>query len=1449
MPRNTITLNTYPLPILQAPDPWGGNRPSEIVGTGWTQAQAYANVAFNTAQAYISNLSDIAAAAADLPTIAAEIDPVASAITAFAMPTAPARPGGLDITIPDAPTLPTIAAISAIDPGDAPVFDGVLPAVNLDVAAPTALDLTLPAAPDLRDTVLPDAPVIASLAAVAPVDLPDSPAFVAQRPDVNLDIAPPSAFDATLPVPPSINDLTLPDVPEQAIVGSVGALTISDAPAFSATPPTIDLSPTPPSGLSPVLPSAPSINEVVLPPAPTAPVVGSVTMPVIGDVPTLTVAAPTLNFDMTAPAGLNVTLPDVPSINAPVVPSAPSGPVVGSVSGLTVGTAPDFTAAPPELDFDIAAPDSLQVTLPTAPVVRDVTIPDAPLIGDLATVEPLDAGVAPEFTATPPALDLDIARPAALSATVPTAPALDPVVIPGDPTITLPDVPNLRDLVIPTEPDLALPEFTAQLADAPVAPDVSFAWVETPYASDLLAQLRAKLQEWVGGASTGLEAVVEEAIWNRMRDREQRSAAQGVSDVVRQFAVRGFSRPPGAVAVALQRAMQVLNDNTVTASREIAVQQAQLEQTNRQFAFNTALSVESTLIGYTSQIAGRALDAAKFAAQIGIEIFQAEVSGYQAEIQAFAARAEVFRAVLQAELSKLDIFRAQIEAQKLIGDINQQQVALYTARVGAAEALIDLFRSRIQAAQANAEVQRTRIQAYATEVQAYGEQVRAKAAEYDAYATQIRAEVSKAETFKVEADAFASRVQGFTAVLNARTAEKQSETDIKQRLPVEIFKARTEGFRNMLQGLQTQAETDRTRVQAYSAEVSAQGELTRARALDVDVFRARIDAEKSKAETFRLQAEAYGRQVDGYRALTDAMVAQKNVEIKLATEVPIELNKADIAIYDASLRGLQAQTETDRTRVQAYSAQVSAIGELTRARGVDTDIYRAAVDAEKAKADIYRIRVDAYGREVDAYKAVADALIAVKTLEIKVATEVPIEISKADIAVYEATIRGLQIKTETDRTLVQAYGAQIQALGELTRARAVDTDIYKATVEAERAKADTYRIEVDAYGKQVDAYKALTDAAIAQKNIEVKLATEVPIEVSKARVAVYDAVVRATQTLSDVQRMRIQGYQAEVDAYGKAIQAKGLENDIYRTRIEAEKSKTDIYRIDTEAYKAQVDAFDALVRALVAAKNSEIDVTQKVPLERLRAEIEAFRASLQGVETTVRADGLQIDRYRAQLDGVGRQIEAQRNEVEVYKATLDGEKIKTDVYRAQADAFQATVGAFRAKVDALVAVSNQQIEVGAKLPVELYRAQALGYESVVRAESARLKALTDTYETDGRVFEAQTRAESARVGAEADVFKADTDRVSKIGELRLRAAEVNLQRAQQQVALLIEAVKAGAQMSAQLASSALSVINLSGGLSASESYSTSTSTSNTTSTSDSRSDSYSESKIQPDWEG
>lgn len=555
-------------------------------------------------------------------------------------------------------------------------------------------------------------------------------------------------------------------------------------------------------------------------------------------------------------------------------------------------------AAIPNVTADLAAPTTVltPITLPASPDRPDglaMNLPALPTEPTLDTVAPLNAGTAPEFTATPADVNLSIAAPVPFSQDLPVDPALNTVTLPDAVTLDIPAAPDLVGINLPGVPTLNLPTFNATVPDAPLAPDVgAFSFAESTYTSDLLTSLRSILQTWVEGAATGIAPSVENAIWLRARERENAASNRKLREIRRDFARRGFSKPQGAELVALSDALQEIQHRDAELSREVAIKQAELEQSNRRFAFEQAWQVESGLISYTNQIAQRAFEAAKFALSIAIEVYQARVAQFDAEVKAFGVRAEAFRAELQAELARLDVFRAEIEGQKLVGEINQQQVEIYRARLEGVKARIDVYRTEVEAANVMAAVNRTIIEAYAAKVGAYEALVKAKASEYDGYATRVKAEVSKVDVFRAQADAYRSQVEGFTALVNARAQEKAIELKIKQEAPIDLFKARTEAFRSLVG-----AEGERVRAEASAYQA------------DADVFRSTVQALASRSD-----AEA-----TLFKAESDVNVAEGNLRIEAAKANIQKLMQQVTLLSDAVRAGAQVSAQLAAAALSAVN--------------------------------------------------------------------------------------------------------------------------------------------------------------------------------------------------------------------------------------------------------------------------------------------------------------------------------------------------------------------------------------------------------------------------------------------------------------------------------------------------------------------------------------------------
>ena len=116
---------------------------------------------------------------------------------------------------------------------------------------------------------------------------------------------------------------------------------------------------------------------------------------------------------------------------------------------------------------------------------------------------------------------------------------------------------------------------------------------ETPYLN--------KAQEWIVKAltegGTGMNARVEDQIWQRDRARILKDAGRAAADVLGTFAARNYPLPPGAAAHAVRLIQQDAQDKISQVSRDVAIKQAELEVENVKFAVQQAIGLYSAAMG------------------------------------------------------------------------------------------------------------------------------------------------------------------------------------------------------------------------------------------------------------------------------------------------------------------------------------------------------------------------------------------------------------------------------------------------------------------------------------------------------------------------------------------------------------------------------------------------------------------------------------------------------------------------------------------------------------------------------------------------------------------------------------------------------------------------------------------------------------------------------------
>lgn len=130
------------------------------------------------------------------------------------------------------------------------------------------------------------------------------------------------------------------------------------------------------------------------------------------------------------------------------------------------------------------------------------------------------------------------------------------------------------------------------------------AFLEAYYPSALADSAATWIQGAIDDGGTGLPASIEDAIWQRGRDRLGEDLNARVQQASDQFARAGFVNPPGALMDQIAQAQEERSVKACELNRDIAIAQAELEQKNIQFAVEQATGLQKAVWASAAQLIG-----------------------------------------------------------------------------------------------------------------------------------------------------------------------------------------------------------------------------------------------------------------------------------------------------------------------------------------------------------------------------------------------------------------------------------------------------------------------------------------------------------------------------------------------------------------------------------------------------------------------------------------------------------------------------------------------------------------------------------------------------------------------------------------------------------------------------------------------------------------------------
>ena len=259
----------------------------------------------------------------------------------------------------------------------------------------------------------------------------------------------------------------------------------------------------------------------------------------------------------------------------------------------------------------------------------------------------------------------------------PTAPEFDPN-FPTSPEQAPFQNLNLSGIVEPSITDLVHPVIDINPGD-------------NDYSSSLLESLKRKLREWVEEGGMALPAEREADFWNRNYERDLQAARDAKDSIASDWAKKSFPMPNGLLVAAQVQADITFRDKRTDTSRDIALKQAELAESNTRSAVERAIALEGALITFKNQCQDRIFQASK-------ALIEAEITYFQAQLMKYQTMASIYKTLIEG----------RIEEAKGVIDIYTANVQAYTSRVMAEtarlKALADVFVSETEAYKADAQV-------------------------------------------------------------------------------------------------------------------------------------------------------------------------------------------------------------------------------------------------------------------------------------------------------------------------------------------------------------------------------------------------------------------------------------------------------------------------------------------------------------------------------------------------------------------------------------------------------------------------------------------------------------------------------------------------------------------------------------------------------------------------
>jgi hypothetical protein len=340
---------------------------------------------------------------------------------------------------------------------------------------------------------------------------------------------------------------------------------------------------------------------------------------------------------------------------------------------------------------------------------------------------------------------------------------------------TVGDAPTMRgELISPSMQPVTRPTIVY-----PDAPGDELEWLENPYLSNLLDNLRIGLNNIIVNGGTGLGVAYETAIWDRAIARLDLPFEQKYTDAEHYYSSKMHVAPPGALISRLNMLLRERIQEEALISSDIAAKQLEIAHDHGKFCLDLAQKTEQMTISQKNDVETRALDAMKSTITLLYDKYKTAMAGiqikadvYKTDVDAEGARVrsigEHNKGLTDTLIAETDAWKARLTAEF---GIVEEVIKMYVADMGGYKAEVDAGAVRLGAL-----VDRFKAMVGAAEVQG-----QISLGEYEQLVKAILGEIqlrlsSQQEAGRISSQVAASALSAFNASASISDSTSRSKS-------------------------------------------------------------------------------------------------------------------------------------------------------------------------------------------------------------------------------------------------------------------------------------------------------------------------------------------------------------------------------------------------------------------------------------------------------------------------------------------------------------------------------------------------------------------------------------------------------------------------------------------------------------------------------------------------